>query len=118
LCDFKCFSPHLVPGGIIAMHDVMHGFRGPDKVFIENILQSDQFSAAGIVGSIGWAQKGKPTAQQRTQNAMLAEKLQAWLDACPSSTLPKSLEKIWLKFKRSQVPHNAIDAETLQSLLQ
>ena len=86
LWDYKFFSPHLVPDGIIAMHAVMHGFCGPDKVFIENILQSDQFAAAGIVGSIGRAQESKPTAQQRTQNATLAEKLQAWLDAHPRST--------------------------------
>ena len=116
--DFKYFSPHLATNGIIAIHDVMHGFRGPDKVFIENILQSDQFAAAGIVGSIGWAQKGNPTTQQRTQNATLAKKLQAWLNAFSNPSLPKNLNKIWLKIKRAQVPHSAVEAETLQPPLQ
>ena len=31
--DFDNFAPHLTPGGIIALHDVMHYFNGPTRVF-------------------------------------------------------------------------------------
>jgi len=117
LSDFENFAPHLIPGGIIAMHDMMHGFRGPDQVFIQNILLSNQFGVAGIVGSIGWAQKGTPTVRQKTKNGQLAEKLQAWVNACPETTPHSSVRKIWLKIKRAQVPHFAMSMADLQTLL-
>jgi len=115
--DFDCFAPHLVPGGIIALHDVMHDFRGPVQVLINKILRTNDFNAAGIVGSIGWAQKGIPSETQKFQNEMLADKLQAWLDAFPPKTNPKGIRKFWLKYKRSRVPHKALPAEELHSIL-
>ena len=117
LNDFENFAPFLIPNGLIAMHDVMHGFRGPDQVFIDKILRSDDFNAAGIVGSIGWAQKGRPSAQQKRCNEQLADRLQSWLDTCPPSMPATGLRKLWLKFKRSQVPHGAVSAEKLQTML-
>lgn len=117
LSDFENFAPHLIPGGIIAMHDVMHGFIGPDRVFLEKILASDNFGATGIVGSVGWAQKGHPTAKQQRHKSHLSEGLQNWLDSLPSSGEIRVLRKLLLKFKRSRVPHGAIDATELMRQL-
>ena len=60
---------------------------------------------------------GTPSVRQKTQNAQLAEKLQAWVNACPETTPHSSVWKIWLKIKRAQVPHFAMSTADLQTLL-
>jgi len=54
--DFEGFSPHLADGGIVAFHDALHAFRGPLEVFCGQVLPSGRFGAAGVCGSIAWAQ--------------------------------------------------------------
>src|SRR5207244_8436227 len=54
--DLDLFAPHLAPGGVVALHDVLHNFEGPIRVFVEEVLQSDRYGPAGFCGSIGWAQ--------------------------------------------------------------
>jgi predicted O-methyltransferase YrrM len=114
--DFDNFDPHLSPGGIIALHDVMHYFDGPTRVFIERILASDDFGAAGIVGSIGWAQKHAPTPRQKQSKAELSKQLQSWLDSLPAGRVGR-FRKFVLKYKRSRVPHAALNAGELEDLL-
>ena len=53
--DFDLFSPFLVDGAIVALHDTLHEFEGPVRVFVEDILRSDQFGLAGLFHTIGWA---------------------------------------------------------------
>ena len=77
--DFDGFMPHLIPGGIVAFHDALHEFAGPIRVFVEDILRSDRFGAAGFVGSIAWAQfRPQDGACFRNQRASL-EKVAASL---------------------------------------
>ena len=54
--DLDMFKPYLVDGAIVAMHDVLGTFEGALRVFVEEVLDSDQFGPAGFSGSIGWAQ--------------------------------------------------------------
>lgn len=54
--DLEMFKPYLVDGAIVAMHDVLGTFPGALRVFVEEILDSDDFGPAGFSGSIGWAQ--------------------------------------------------------------
>src|SRR4051794_28401284 len=54
--DFDGFIGHLLPGGVVAFHDALHEFAGPIRVFVEDVLPSDRFGAAGFVQSIAWAQ--------------------------------------------------------------
>ena len=54
--DFDGFIRHLLPGGVVAFHDALHEFAGPIRVFVEDVLRSDRFGAAGFVQSIAWAQ--------------------------------------------------------------
>src|SRR5215469_8568264 len=53
--DFDLFSPYLVDGAIVALHDTLHEFEGPIRVFVEQMLRSDKFGPAGLLHSIGWA---------------------------------------------------------------
>jgi predicted O-methyltransferase YrrM len=54
--DFDLYAPFLVPGGIVAIHDALHFFEGPIRVFVEQVLGSDRFGPAGFCKSIAWAQ--------------------------------------------------------------
>lgn len=54
--DLVNFKPFLVPGGLVAMHDVLGTFEGCLRVFLEDVLQSRDFGPVGYSGSIGWAQ--------------------------------------------------------------
>jgi len=45
------FRPHLASGAIVALHDVLHTFEGPVRVFAEALLDSDEFGPAGLCGS-------------------------------------------------------------------
>jgi hypothetical protein len=54
--DVELFKPFLADGAIVAMHDVLGTFDGSLRVFVEELLDRDDFGAAGFHGSIGWAQ--------------------------------------------------------------
>jgi predicted O-methyltransferase YrrM len=54
--DVDLFKPFLADGAIVAMHDVLGTFDGSLRVFVEELLDSDDFGPAGFHGSIGWAQ--------------------------------------------------------------
>jgi len=51
------------PARSSALHDVLHTFEGPVRVFAEELLDSDRFGPAGLCGSIGWAQYRRVTAE-------------------------------------------------------
>src|SRR3989442_6675255 len=53
--DLDLFAPHLVDGGIVALHDVLHRFEGPIRVFVEDVLRSDPYGPAGFCSAIVWA---------------------------------------------------------------
>ena len=55
--DLECFRAHLVPGAIVAFHDVCRRqFPGPTLGFMEDVVLSDAFGMGGLCRSIGWAQ--------------------------------------------------------------
>jgi hypothetical protein len=54
--DLEGFFLHLVPLGVVAFHDALNAFPGPIRVFVEDVLRSDQFGSAGFVHSIAWVQ--------------------------------------------------------------
>lgn len=55
--DFELWEPHLVDGGIIALHDTIGYFAGPKKVATRFILRSDRFKNCGIVGITTYGRK-------------------------------------------------------------
>ena len=108
--DFDKFSPHLTNGGIVALHDLMRGFGGPDRVFLEDILASPQFGAAGICGSIGWAQffaDPQKTVPYRATKAKLATRLRHLIPYASQNRNQRGLNRLKFRYRRALVPHAA-----------
>ena len=116
--DIDLFKPFLADGAIVAMHDVLGTFEGALKVFVEEILDSDDFGAAGFTGSIGWA-------QYRPREGRSARfRWRRWLLAVPARKLipiarraehglhgwNKLLYKIW----RPLAPHGRVSLKYLE----
>lgn len=55
LADYRCWTPHLLPGGLLAIHDVFpdpaDGGRPPFEIW-QRALASDQFEAVAAVKSL------------------------------------------------------------------
>lgn len=103
--DFDDFMPHVLPGAIVALHDALHEFAGPIRVFVEEMLRSNSFGPAGFVGSIAWAQYRPQDGAQFQQQRATLEKLAGPLIPFFDTDKPLSgLKKIGYKIKRSRVP--------------
>ncbi len=113
--DWRIFQPHLVPGAIVALHDVLHAYEGPIRVFVEEILRSPGFGAAGFVGSVGWAQYQTGLAAQQDHaraRASLARRAQRLIPYTQRAGPLRGLKKIGYKLSRWRVPHGPIDPGT------
>ena len=103
--DFDGFAPHVRPGGVIALHDALNAFSGPIRVFVEEMLQSNKFGAAGFVHSIAWAQfrpdDGEKFYERRQRLARRASRL---IPFVKDDTELHGLRKKLYKFHRSRVP--------------
>jgi predicted O-methyltransferase YrrM len=106
--DLDMFKPFLVDGAIVAMHDVLSTFEGSLRVFVEEILRSDDFGAAGFSGSIGYAQYRPVTGRS------LSHRIQRRLLAIPAGHLIlvaargrhlRGIDKYIYKFWRPLAPH-------------
>lgn len=116
--DFDGFMPHLVPGGIIAFHDALHLFEGPIRVFVEEVLRSDRFGAAGFVGSIAWAQyRPADGADFRALRAALERTARRLLPFVESGREPRGIARLRYKLARARVPRAAITPEDWAALL-
>jgi predicted O-methyltransferase YrrM len=107
--DLDGFLPHLVPSGVVAFHDALNAFPGPIRVFVEDVLRSDQFGPAGFVHSIAWA-------QFRPQDGHAFRKQRSLLDKRASRLLPfvetdkelRGIAKRRFRLSRFLVPHSAV----------
>jgi len=116
--DFDGFFPHVAPGGIVALHDALHAFSGPIRVFVEEMLRSDQFGAAGFVNSIAWA-------QYRPEDGVRFGKRRASLARTAARLIPyvaddrelHGLRKMLFKLNRARVPRNGISPEKWAAML-
>ena len=105
--DFDGFTPHLIPHGFVALHDALHEFSGPIRVFVEDVLRSDSFGPAGFVNSIAWS-------QFRPQDGATFRDVRAGIELRASRLLPfvadnqplHGLRKIRYKVARSRVPRS------------
>lgn len=59
--DFTLWNRFVVEGGIVAMHDAFCGWPGAGIVARKYIVNSPEFRSIGIVGSIIFGIKGKPS---------------------------------------------------------
>jgi hypothetical protein len=108
--DIDLFRAHLTHGAIVALHDVLHTFEGPVRVFAEELLGSDQFGPAGLCGSIGWAQYRPGDGRQwRQARARLATRVRRLIPFVKGGREPTGLGKLRWKLWRGLVPHAAVD---------
>lgn len=57
LADFACFFPHVVPGGVIAFHDVCEGWPGVWRAW--NDTFKHRLAGVGFCSTIGYGRKRK-----------------------------------------------------------
>ena len=107
--DFDGFARHLVPGGVVAFHDALHEFAGPIRVFVEEVLRSDRYGAAGFVQSIAWA-------QFRPEDGEAFRDVRGALDRYAAPLIPllndesplRGVRKLRFKLRRARVPRTAV----------
>jgi len=105
--DFDGFFPHLLPHGFVALHDALHEFAGPIRVFVEDMLRSDRFGAAGFVHSIAWAQfRPEDGARFRSERATLERSARRLLPFLANEDSLHGFRKLLYKLKRSRVPRS------------
>jgi hypothetical protein len=116
--DFDLFAPHLVDGAIVALHDTLNkSFDGPIRVFVEDILRSDKFGAAGFSYSMGWSQY-RPTDGRRfrKQRERLVRKAARLIPFVTAGQRMEGISKLQYKLLRSLIPHSKLpNAEALKS---
>lgn len=116
--DFDLFAPFLADGAILAMHDVLSRYDGCIRVFTEDVLTSPHFGAAGVCGSIGWAQywhEPHTVEEEQRNKQRLSEQLSRLIPYHLQTEAPKGLQKLRYKWLRSRVPHQAIDPNRWQA---
>jgi hypothetical protein len=111
--DIDLFRPHLVSGAIVALHDVLHTFEGPVRVFAEDVLDSDDFGPAGLCGSIGWAQyRPSDGGKWRDERGVLRRRIGRLIPFVTTGREPSGgggLRKLRYNVWRGLVPHAAPD---------
>jgi hypothetical protein len=119
--DVDMFKPHLADGAIVAMHDVLGTFEGALRVFVEEVLDSDDFGPAGFSGSIGWAQYrprdgSAPRFRRRRQLlAIPARRLIAVAKRADRGL--RGWNKFLYKFWRPLAPHGDVSVSRLAHLI-
>jgi hypothetical protein len=116
--DLDGFFPHLVPLGVVAFHDALNAFPGPIRVFVEDILGSDEFGPAGFVHSIAWAQFRPADGHTfRGPRKSLARKASRLIPLVESGTELRGIAKRRYKLNRFGVPHSSINPANWASLV-
>src|SRR5437762_2170475 len=111
--DLDLFAPHLATGGVVALHDVLHNFEGPIRVFVEDILGSDRYGPAGCCGSIGWAQyrpRDGASPSIRAARLALARRAAHLIPLARRGQQLRGLAKLRYQLYRALVPHGDVDA--------
>jgi hypothetical protein len=107
--DFDLFTPFLVDGAIVAFHDTLHEFEGPIRVFVEEMLQSDQFGPAGFLHTIGWAQyRPKDGFRFRRQRQQLARKATRLIPLVANGRQVVGFTRVRYKLNCARVPHQVL----------
>ncbi len=110
--DFDLFAPFVMEGGAVALHDTLHEFEGPIRVFVEEMLRSDKFGAAGFAGSIGWAQyRPSDGGKFGAEREILADKAERLIPLSSSGKKLHGLEYLRYKLARARVPRAGMTAE-------
>lgn len=117
--DLDMFKPYLSSGAIVAMHDVLGTFEGALRVFVEEVLDCDDFGPAGFSGSIGWAQfRPQDGARFRTRRRLLAIPSRKLIPVARRADRGlRGWNKFLYKFWRPLAPHGDVSVKRLEKLL-
>jgi MMP 1-O-methyltransferase len=116
--DFEGFSRFVAPHGVVAFHDALHPFAGPIRVFVEDVLRSNRFGAAGFVHSIAWSQFRPADGELfRTKRAEVEKAAARLIPLVKDERELRGLEKILFKVNRARVPRAAMQAAQWVSLM-
>ena len=116
--DFDGFARHLVGGGVVAFHDALHEFAGPIRVFVEDVLRSDRFGAAGFVQSIAWAQFRPEDGQRfRASRAALDHAAAPLIPLLQDDRELRGVRKLRFKLRRARVPREAVSPEMWEAIV-
>lgn len=110
--DLQGFAPHLADGAIVAIHDVLHEYEGPVRVFMEDVLLSPDFGACGFCGSIAWAQFCKDPLyceSFRNEKLRLYRKLSRLIPHVVLKDKMSRIEKRIYKLKRWRLASGEVD---------
>lgn len=116
--DFELFSPYLVDGAIVAIHDTLHEFEGPIRVFVEQMLRSDKFGPAGLLHTIGWAQyRPRDGVQFRRQRERLARRAARLIPLVADGRSVTGFAKWRWKMQCALIPHPILSPAEWESTL-
>jgi predicted O-methyltransferase YrrM len=110
--DLELYRRWLTPGAVVAFHDALHHYAGPLRVFVDDVLRSNQFGPAGFCGSIAWAQyrpvDGGGASFRRTRGA-LARRAAALARVFDDPRPIRGLRKLRYRVGRALIPHGPVD---------
>ncbi|MGE5648372.1 MAG: class I SAM-dependent methyltransferase [Acidobacteriota bacterium] len=107
--DFDLFSPWVPDGGIVALHDTLHEFEGPIRVFVEEMLRSDKFGPAGLLHTIGWAQhRPADGARFRGARRRLARRAAGLIPLVAGGRRVTGFSRIRWKIRCALIPHSVL----------
>jgi predicted O-methyltransferase YrrM len=116
--DFDLFSPYLVEGGIVAIHDILHEFEGPIRIFVEKMLRSDNFGPAGLLHTIGWAQYcPRNGSRSRDQRERLARRAARLIPLVANGRRVTGLAKMRWKLLCALIPHTILSPADWESVV-
>src|SRR6185312_13327490 len=118
--DVEMFKPFLADGAVVAMHDVLGTFEGSLRVFVEDLLESDEFGPAGFSGSIGWAQFRPSDGHafgHRVRRRLLAIPARRLIPIAQSGRNLAGWNKYVYKFWRPLAPHGDVNTARLSRQL-
>jgi predicted O-methyltransferase YrrM len=116
--DFDGFLPHVSPYGVVAFHDALHEYPGPIRVFVEDVLRSEHFGAAGFVGSIAWSQFRPEDGALFKKRGVSLERRSARLSRFFREDSDLSgVSKVMFKLNRYRVPRSLPSPQDWASLL-
>ncbi len=109
--DLEAFAPYLQDGGIVALHDVLHAFEGPLRVFAQDILEAGHARAAGVCGSIGWAQWRREPGLVMPEHSELARRLRRMVPLISPPREHGTVERLRYKLLRWRLPHGDVEPQ-------
>ncbi|HEX5432011.1 MAG TPA: class I SAM-dependent methyltransferase [Bryobacteraceae bacterium] len=107
--DFDLFAPFLTDGAVVALHDTLHEFEGPIRVFVEEILRSDRFGPASFLHTIGWAQhRPNDGSKYRKCRERLARRAAKLIPLVADGRKVEGFARMRWKWTCASVPHRIL----------